>query len=302
MSNIPQFPRSVPLRLQHRDRLQRLFAPLIDGVAEFTFANLYLFRRLYRYRLSSLSDSSIAIKGKEGRKHFWLLPQGLPPDSQLQQLLQQADSIKCVPQIVAERERARCRQLGLSVKKDRDNFDYLYLREEMAILKGRKFHKKRNFVNYFQQHFKYEHIPLRRQEVPQAFQVLRQWRREHSGKNDWWAARRALHHLEELGLSGYLTRIDGQPCGYSLGEELAQGTMYVVHFEKATIRYRGIFQFINKAVAEMLPERVIYINREQDLGDEGLRQAKMTYRPAAFVEKYRIRRGGIEEPENNNNV
>ena len=288
MRNIPQFPRSAPLRLQHRNQLQALFAPLTDGVAEFAFANLYLFRRLYRYRLSYLSDGSIAIKGQESRHHFWLLPQGLPPDSQLQQLLQQADSIKCVSRIVAEKERARCNRLGLRLEKDRDNFDYLYLREEMATLKGRKFHKKRNFVNYFQQHFSYEHIPLGISEMPQALQVLKQWRREHSGKNDWQAAKEALHRREELGLSGYLTRIDGQPCGYSLGEEIAQGTMYIVHFEKATIRYRGIFQFINKAAAEMLPERVIYINREQDLGDRGLRQAKMTYRPAAFVEKYRI--------------
>jgi hypothetical protein len=67
---------------------------------------------------------------------------------------------------------------------------------------------------------------------------------------------------------------------------MAAGDMYCVHFEKAIDSYKGIYQFINQQEALSLPESITYINREQDVGDEGLRQAKMTYRPAKFVEKY----------------
>jgi hypothetical protein len=63
--------------------------------------------------------------------------------------------------------------------------------------------------------------------------------------------------------------------------------MSAVHFEKARIDFRGAFQYINYAYAQSLPESVEFVNREQDLGDEGMRQAKMTYRPVGFVKKYR---------------
>jgi hypothetical protein len=80
------------------------------------------------------------------------------------------------------------------------------------------------------------------------------------------------------------------PAAYTIGEPLMKGRSFVVHFEKAADGYRGIYQFINKAFAAMLPKHYKWINREQDLGDEGLRQSKMTYRPSGFVKKYRVGR------------
>jgi hypothetical protein len=62
--------------------------------------------------------------------------------------------------------------------------------------------------------------------------------------------------------------------------------MFAIHFEKAIDEYKGIFQYINQSFAASLPESCLHINREQDLGDEGLRQAKLTYRPSGFVRKY----------------
>ena len=290
MKHIPAFPSSTPLTLSHQDTLQSIFAPLHEGIAEFTFVNLYLFRAHYDYRVSYLPEKRIAILGRDAKGSFCLLPQGLPPNTLLERIMESVDSIKCVSKEIAESEENRCTSLGLVIEEDRDNFDYLYLREELATLKGRKFHKKRNFVNYFQQTFEYSHIPLEASGIPLALKVLKQWRKEHGGDNDYDAAKEALAKMELLGMNGYLTLIAGKPCGYTMGEELAQGTMFVVHFEKATVKYRGIFQFINKAMAETLPQSIKYINREQDLGDSGLQQAKMTYRPVGFVEKYRIRK------------
>jgi hypothetical protein len=93
-----------------------------------------------------------------------------------------------------------------------------------------------------------------------------------------------------LQLCGGIFYIDGQPVAYCLGEELALGTSFVIHFEKAVLaeEFRGIYQFINQAFASILPEKYETVNREQDLGDPGLRQAKESYRPVGFVKKYRV--------------
>jgi hypothetical protein len=87
-------------------------------------------------------------------------------------------------------------------------------------------------------------------------------------------------------MEGALYFIGGKPVGWCLGEGLAGGTIFAVHFEKAAGGYKGVYQYMNQAFAAMLPPHYVYINREQDLGDLGLRQAKETYRPHGFVKKY----------------
>ena len=92
-----------------------------------------------------------------------------------------------------------------------------------------------------------------------------------------------------LQLCGGIFYIDEKPVAYCLGEELALGTGFVIHFEKAVVepQFKGIYQFINQAFASILPEKYETLNREQDLGDPGLRQAKESYHPSGFVRKYR---------------
>lgn len=118
-------------------------------------------------------------------------------------------------------------------------------------------------------------------------EVLEEWRREREGPGDYLAAREALERVDELQLCGGIYYVDGRPAAYTLGEEIAMGETFVIHFEKAVGDYKGLYQFINQSFASILPENYKTINREQDLGDEGLRQAKMTYRPLGFVKKYR---------------
>jgi len=100
-------------------------------------------------------------------------------------------------------------------------------------------------------------------------------------------AKEALERMDELQLCGGIYYVDGKPAAYILGEEIAEGKTFVIHFEKAVGEYKGLYQFINQSFAAILPEKYTYINREQDLGDEGLRQAKLTYRPVGFIKKYR---------------
>jgi hypothetical protein len=117
-------------------------------------------------------------------------------------------------------------------------------------------------------------------------EVLDRWKEEKGEEGDYRSAREALEQFQDLGMEGALYFIDGKPAGWCLGEGLAGGSIFAIHFEKAAGGYKGMYQYMNQAFAAALPGYYTHINREQDLGDEGLRQAKMTYRPVGFVRKY----------------
>ena len=86
-------------------------------------------------------------------------------------------------------------------------------------------------------------------------------------------------------------RLGGRRRGrLRLGEPAAAGTMFIIHYEKTIPDMKGLYQFINMDFARSLPPEITLINREQDLGDPGLRQAKLTYRPCGYVTKFRVRR------------
>ncbi|NBF39702.1 MAG: DUF2156 domain-containing protein [Spirochaetes bacterium] len=286
---IPTYPDSAPISLDMHPELHPALSVIEDGISEFTFANLYLFRKSYDYHLSRIGDLLVVSGTKDG-KRFFMMPCGLPDDNGvLESLLGSHDYIKGLAERHADANRVRLERMGWHPVEDRDNFDYLYLRSDLAALQGRKYHKKRNLVNAFINNYTYDESPLTPQNISEAFQVLNQWREERTEKDDdYEAAREALELVDSLGLHGYIVHVDGTPAAYTLGEALMKGRSFAVHFEKAIGDYKGIYQFINRAFASVLPRHYHYINREQDLGDEGLRQAKMTYRPFGFVKKYKV--------------
>jgi hypothetical protein len=287
---IETFPAFSEITLESRPVLHERFRSLGDGVSEFTFANIYLFRKAHNYRISRLDDERYVIAGSDGGRNFFMLPFGLPAPDLLERLFSLFSSVKAVSEAQSESFRA----LGYEVVEDRDNHDYLYRTGELAALQGRAFHKKKNLVNAFINNFTYEGKPLLEEYIPHALEVLGSWREQRGAEGDYEAAREALEKTETLSLCGGIYYVDGRPAGYTLGEEIAGGTTYLIHFEKAVPGYKGIYQFINMSFAGILPDKYIYINREQDLGDEGLRQAKLSYRPCGFIKKFRVHRRGTD--------
>jgi hypothetical protein len=287
-TSIPQYPEFAPIDLSMIGSMYPAFNLLKDGVSEFTFANLYLFRHTYDYRVAELPGGGLVITGvKEGKKFFYL-PCCVASSKIFDELMLSHDYMKNLSESQAVQHRIELEARGYIVQEDRDNFDYLYLRTDLAELTGREYHKKRNLVNGFISSYECEQKPLRKENVGDALAVLDEWRKTKGVDGDYRAAREGLELFEELGMRGAVYYIEGQPVGWCLGEPLAKGTMFAVHFEKACDRYKGIYQFINQAFAQSLPAYFKLVNREQDLGNEGLRQAKMTYRPSGFVRKYRI--------------
>ncbi len=281
---IPIYPESTSVTIDLRPLLHPQFQALSEGISEFAFANIYLFRDVHNYRISMLDESLLVILGRDSDNPFFMLPFGLPEKLILQKLFQEHLSMKA-----ATEDQAKILEgLGFTVFEDRDNFDYLYSREELSQLAGRKYHKKKNLVNAFINNYNYEGKPLLEEFVPEAVQVLELWRNGRDNPGDYHANKEALEQSEVLQLCGGIYYVEGEPAAFTLGEELARGESFVIHFEKALGKYKGIYQFVNNCFASILPEKYKYINREQDLGDAGLRQAKLSYQPVGFVKKYRV--------------
>ncbi|MGQ9611164.1 MAG: DUF2156 domain-containing protein [bacterium] len=280
---IEEYPLFSELSIEMRPLLHPFFIKLREGISEFTFANIYLFRNAHRYRIAQLSSGLYVITGDDNGKPFFMLPFGLPDSKTLEELFLNFNSMKAV----SEDQAVTLREMGYYIKEDRDNFDYLYLKKDLSSLQGRAFHKKKNLVNAFINNYRYEGRPLIEKYKKDVLYVLEKWKEEHFIEGDFKAAWESIEKSEELSLCGGVYYVEGKPAGYTLGEEIAGGKTYLIHFEKAIRGFKGLYQFINMSFAGILPEKYIYINREQDLGDEGLRQAKMSYRPCGFIKKYR---------------
>lgn len=283
---IGSYPDLTEIELADREVLGPLFRSLRDGVSELSFAGIYCFRESHGYRITRLPDETIVLAGADKGRTFFIAPFRLPRPELLDQLFQQFGEMKLVTESQAE----ALRPADLVVSEDRDNFDYLYPREALATLAGRSLQRKRNLVNNFLKHYEYQAFPLTEQRTHEALHVLEEWRKDTRDQADYAPARDALVHASQFGLMGSVFHVEGQPAGYTLGEYSVGGTMFVVHYEKTIPGMKGLYQIINMDFARSLPATCTTMNREQDLGDPGLRQAKLTYRPSGFVRKFRARK------------
>lgn len=278
-----KYPDFSGIRLDMRSELEPLFKGLKTGISEFTFANIYLFRATHSYRIARLDSGRSLIAGQDKGKGFFMLPWGVEDVQVMDALFHEFSFMKNA----TEAEARELEGMGYKISGDRDNYDYVYLRDELAGLHGRRFHRMKNLVNVFSLKYRCEARPLIKDNAKDALLTIEEWRRESKTEGDCEAAKEAVALADELMLCGFVYYIEGGPVGFTLGEELLLDT-FAVHFEKALARYKGLAQAVNQSFAAMLPERYRYINREQDLGDPGLRQAKESRHPSMFIKKYRV--------------
>ena len=174
---------------------------------------------------------------------------------------------------------------------DRDYADYLYLRTDLATLAGKKLQAKRNHLNKFRRTYNYEYVPLTPDRIRECLDLEAEWCKanncnQHEGTgNERRALTYALHHFEMLGLTGGILHVDNRIAAFTFGMPINQDT-FGVHVEKADTHIDGAYAMINYEFANHIPEQYTYINREEDLGIEGLRKAKLSYQPAIILGKY----------------
>ena len=172
----------------------------------------------------------------------------------------------------------------------RDRADYIYSTEKLATLSGKKYHSKRNFINRFNLTFgeRAEIAPITPKDIPEVEKYSREWcevngcRHGEGLEEEACAISNALKNWESLGLTGALLRLDGKICAFNFASPLTADTADV-HVEKADDTVEGAYAVINNALAKMLLPKYRFLNREEDLGLPGLRQAKESYRPEILL-------------------
>ena len=174
---------------------------------------------------------------------------------------------------------------------DRDNWDYVYLQEKLANLSGRKYHGKKNHYNGFiKDHSDFVYEPITSANVAECIAFGEKWCERRIGEDpslecEYCAIKEALNNLEVLELKGGLIRLNGEVQAFSFGEKV-NDEMAVIHVEKAHPEIRGLYTAINKEFVKNTWGDVQYINREEDMGKEGLRKAKESYNPEFMVKKF----------------
>ena len=174
---------------------------------------------------------------------------------------------------------------------DRDRADYLYLREKLVTLSGKKLQPKRNHISKFKRAYPgYEYRPLTADLVPDCIRLGEEWCRSNDCREQraMQAEQRmiayALNHIDELHIVGGTLFVEDKMVAFTFGARI-NAEAFDVCVEKADTAYEGVYAMINNEFVSRLPEDITYINREEDLGLEGLRKAKLSYQPDLILDK-----------------
>lgn len=173
-------------------------------------------------------------------------------------------------------------------KEERDSFDYIYLQKDLAELKGRKYASKKNKINRFQKTYEYTYEKISENNIKDVIEFQENWvkkREEQIVISENKGIIEILLNYHRFNLRGGLIRVCGRVIAYAFGEKL-DDDMAVIHIEKADVEYIGVYQMINMLLAKEEFSDVLRINREDDFGSLGLREAKMSYMPNELLKKY----------------
>lgn len=201
---------------------------------------------------------------------------------------------------VSDEQKVRLEALsaeGFHYINDRDYNDYLYLRTSLATLSGKALQPKRNHINRFLRLYPdYEYRPLRATDREECLALWHRWR-DHQEVDDGQddelrAIVYAFDHYDLLGFRGGALCVGGRMVAFTYGSPVNEDT-FAVHVEKADADVEGAYTMINKCFAASLPEQYTYLNREEDLGIEGLRRAKLSYHPDQLLHKWMV----VQKPQ-----
>nr|WP_281752880.1 phosphatidylglycerol lysyltransferase domain-containing protein [Thermodesulfomicrobium sp. WS] len=184
--------------------------------------------------------------------------------------------------------------IPMTVAEAREHWDYVYSVEELVSLAGRRFHSKKNLLHQFVRDHAFQLVALDERTGECALALQTDWFLWRDTENDATLAAenhaivRVLHDWSRLeGIMGAGIAVDGKMIAYTVADPLDDTTL-VIHFEKGCPQFRGVYQAINQMFLERFGQGFMWVNREQDLGDEGLRRAKLSYHPAFFMKKYTV--------------
>ena len=286
--------------LEDRELMHSYFERFPSRSCERTFANSLLWSRHYPVTFAVIEDTLVFRSTGQGEAFTY--PAGEPENvKRALDFLKTYTQERGLPLVLYHITQAQFEQLEewypgrFEIEYNRDIADYIYESEKLATLSGKKLHAKRNHINKFKAtHENWSYETMTEDNLEECFQMALKWRNENNCDEDedknaeMCVTLNALRLFKELELTGGVLKIDGQVVAFTLGEEICEDT-FVVHIEKAFADIQGAYPMINQQFVEHECSDYQYINREEDTGAEGLRKAKLSYRPVFLVEKGKVK-------------
>lgn len=283
--------------LEDKEVINHYFAHHTSRSCERTFANVYLWSRHYPVTWAIIEDA-LVFKSQDETHLSWAYPAGEADAVKRALSVMEAYSeeqgyefsmYSVTPEMFAQLETFFPGKF--QIEYDRDEADYVYEREKLETLSGKKLHGKRNHINKFKSvHEDWDYETLTEDNVEECFQMALKWRNLNGCEDDeeknaeMCVSLNSLRLFRELNLVGGVLRVEGEIVAFTMGEKLCEDT-FVVHIEKAYADVDGAYPMINQQFVQHECMDYQYVNREEDTGADGLRQAKMSYRPAFLEEK-----------------
>lgn len=284
------------LELQHIDLIRdKLYKYAPNKANDYTLTGLFMWRDYFKAYVA-FEDSAIFIYQLVEDKYLFYFP----ICSDVKRGLEKISSFANEKGIaygfypLCKEEMLILDEMGLNYTSYySDDFrDYLYQKEDLIAFQGKKYHSQRNHLNRFlfnYPDYKYECINekniWRIREFFEDYCVTHPFR-DKTEEEEYNKIPELLNNMDAYKLLGYYLEINGSIQGFELGEIVDE--MYYSHVQKANVEVHGIYAAMVSFMARTLPETVKYINREEDMGNIGLRTSKKRYRPCGYVEKYMI--------------
>ncbi len=284
------------LTLDDMDRLAPYFGYATSRACDTTVGGIFIWRDYFKtsYRIE---NDTLMFRVGEGEDTVYSYPIGKDVDNAFsiieEDARENAISLNFYLSSEIDMRDLQKRYPSAEINEARDSFDYLYDYDSLATFKGKKYSGQRNHVNKFKRLYEnHSFEPLTCENIPAVREFFAEFlsSREKTPATDAEAEKinELFDHLAEYeshGFFGGVLRVDGRVVGFSVAEHVGD-TMYV-HIEKADIRYDGVYQMlVSSFAAHFSHGDVIYINREDDAGNEGLRKSKLSYQPIALLPKY----------------
>lgn len=287
-----------PIEIKDKDLINSYIIPSDEQDCDLSFANLFTWHFQTDSSYAIIQNNLVIRFSNPDEGHEYYLPFGndncISAIEELKKTSLYAGERLCLrgitPQLQEKLEQYNPTLWDYS--ENRDYFDYIYSRQELAELKGKNYQPKRNHVNKFRKSYKYTYEPLIPSAIPECLEFESAWCMKHGYiendniRNERRSLTTAFKHWNELDLTGFIIRIEGKIIAFTFGHPINHNT-FGIHYEKADVNIDGAYSAINQHFAASLPEQYIYLNREEDLGIPGLRQAKLSYHPVKMLKKAR---------------
>lgn len=288
------------ISLEDKILFDKYLKPYRFLTCEYTFTNLFIWRKGCHIQYAIVDDALVIKKTGFDNSDYFMQPIGYTKSS-LPGIIDKLSIYKTeynMNYLFMDAESPFITELEdmfpgkYEIKEDRNNFDYIYETKNLINLSGRKYHGQRNHYNCFRNNYNYQVTPITEDVVDDCIFAAREWCCKNGCRDyllyELHAIEEILNYESELNFYHMAVYVEGKLSAFTIGEKV-NSDVGIIHIEKADNSISGLYNFVNKTFLETKFSDVPYINREQDLGIDGLRRAKLSYHPFKLEPKYCIR-------------